>query len=312
MTDNEKLAACPFCGCTDIKTERDGPEFPPFIVWCLRCGASIDADTDCIDRGEVSPFDRWNQRTPQAGDELAREFAEQINTDQSDADLGKWLNANWRRILTTLTPTEADHERMLNDLLCVIHRDGGQRIEEVGQEQAWMEAMMTVPFLLQQSEELAALSSTGTDTAQSEAEQVREAAAKVAETFEPRTAETSDEFLAACEAVIDVATAIRAMPLPTTITKPDAARTADATAEGEPVSGAVLPTTDKERVLREQTYAEWQQWRGMLASKVDWAIAEYDGFMLDDAYDAQRVLDHIIDGLRTTRAALSTPTGDEA
>lgn len=73
-----------------------------------------------------------------------------------------------------------------------------------------------------------------------------------------------------------------------------------------------LPTTDKERVLREQTYADWQQWRWMLASKVDWAIGEYDGFMLDDAYDAQRVLDRIIDGLRSTRAALSSSGEQDA
>lgn len=48
-------------------------------------------------------------------------------------------------------------------------------------------------------------------------------------------------------------------------------------------------------------YAAWQQRRGMLADKVDWAINEYDQFMLDDAYDAQRVLDRIIEGLRRTR-----------
>ena len=39
--------------------------------------------------------------------------------------------------------------RMLGDLLATIHRDGGYRQDEVGTEQAWMEAMMTVPFLLE-------------------------------------------------------------------------------------------------------------------------------------------------------------------
>lgn len=55
-----------------------------------------------------------------------------------------------------------------------------------------------------------------------------------------------------------------------------------------------------------ETYASWQQKRGMLADKVDWAINEYDEFMKDDAYDAQRVLDRIIERLRDTRQALGS------
>jgi hypothetical protein len=48
-------------------------------------------------------------------------------------------------------------ERMLCDLLAIIHRDGGHRQDEVGLEQAWMEAMMQVPFLLDAPAELATL-----------------------------------------------------------------------------------------------------------------------------------------------------------
>lgn len=59
------------------------------------------------------------------------------------------------------------------------------------------------------------------------------------------------------------------------------------------------------REKREETYAEWQQKRGMLFDKVDWAINEYDQFMLDDAYDAQRLLNRVIDGLRDARAFLA-------
>lgn len=47
---------------------------------------------------------------------------------------------------------QLDHERMLSDLLAVIHRDGGQRQEAVGTEQAWMEAMMLAPIALQAAE----------------------------------------------------------------------------------------------------------------------------------------------------------------
>ena len=38
--------------------------------------------------------------------------------------------------------------QMLGDLLAVIHRDGGHRQSEIGIEQAWIEAMMAVPFML--------------------------------------------------------------------------------------------------------------------------------------------------------------------
>lgn len=48
-------------------------------------------------------------------------------------------------------------ERMLSDLLAIIHRDGGHRQDEVGTEQAWMEAMMTVPFLLDGKDRIHAL-----------------------------------------------------------------------------------------------------------------------------------------------------------
>lgn len=83
----------------------------------------------------------------------------------------QWLDADdqavvdaWKRDLDRLANAPADApapavggdvERMLNDLLAVIHRDGGHRQEEVGQEQAWMEAMMMVPFMLDASAELA-------------------------------------------------------------------------------------------------------------------------------------------------------------
>ena len=46
-------------------------------------------------------------------------------------------------------------EQMLCDLLAIIHRDGGHRQDEIGIEQAWMEAMMTVPFLLEAKDRLA-------------------------------------------------------------------------------------------------------------------------------------------------------------
>jgi len=60
------------------------------------------------------------------------------------------------------------------------------------------------------------------------------------------------------------------------------------------------------------SYAAWQQKRGMLADKVDWAILEYDEYMKDDAYDAQRVLDRIIKGLRTLRDSLAITALDPA
>lgn len=57
-----------------------------------------------------------------------------------------------------------------------------------------------------------------------------------------------------------------------------------------------------DRGIERETYAEWQQKRGMLADTVDWAILEYDEYMKDDAYDAQAVLDRIIAKLRDQRA----------
>ena len=47
--------------------------------------------------------------------------------------------------------------QMLSDLLAIIHRDGGHRQTKVGTEQAWMEAMMTVPFMLDAKGECTAL-----------------------------------------------------------------------------------------------------------------------------------------------------------
>ena len=49
-------------------------------------------------------------------------------------------------------------ERLLSDLLAVIHRDGGHRQDEVGLEQAWMEAMLLVPFMLDNAATIARLS----------------------------------------------------------------------------------------------------------------------------------------------------------
>lgn len=50
---------------------------------------------------------------------------------------------------------------------------------------------------------------------------------------------------------------------------------------------------------------DYQQRRGMLADAVDWAIIEYDGYMMDDEYDAQKVLDRIINRLREVRDMLN-------
>lgn len=61
-----------------------------------------------------------------------------------------------RKFMTDNQGSGLDYCRLLRELLAVIHRDGGHRAVEVGDEQAWMEAMMTVPFLLQAKEEIAA------------------------------------------------------------------------------------------------------------------------------------------------------------
>lgn len=61
---------------------------------------------------------------------------------------------------------------------------------------------------------------------------------------------------------------------------------------------------------RPESYAEWQQKRGMLSDAVDWAILEYDEFMKDDAYDAQRVLDRIIAKLRDRAMIAARPDSD--
>lgn len=54
-----------------------------------------------------------------------------------------------------------------------------------------------------------------------------------------------------------------------------------------------------------ETYAEWQQKRGMAMDTIDWAIAEYDGFMLDDDYSPYGFLDRLFTRLKDKRAALS-------
>lgn len=55
------------------------------------------------------------------------------------------------------------------------------------------------------------------------------------------------------------------------------------------------------------SYAEWQQKRGMAMDTIDWAINEYDEYMKDDNYDAQGVLDRIIERLRDRRDHLKAP-----
>ena len=95
---------------------------------------------------------------------------EQIALDMERAVAGgmSWISHGEadnfvRRIRRALTERKAPGEveglveRLLNDLLAVIHRDGGHRQAEVGLEQAWMEAMMQVPFLLDAPAELASL-----------------------------------------------------------------------------------------------------------------------------------------------------------
>ena len=42
----------------------------------------------------------------------------------------------------------ADRHKMLNDLLCTIHRDGGHRISDIGYKKATEEAMSIVSTLL--------------------------------------------------------------------------------------------------------------------------------------------------------------------
>lgn len=43
----------------------------------------------------------------------------------------------------------ADRHKMLDDLLCTIHRDGGHRIKEVGYKQATVEAVKIAANLVQ-------------------------------------------------------------------------------------------------------------------------------------------------------------------
>jgi len=46
---------------------------------------------------------------------------------------------------------------------------------------------------------------------------------------------------------------------------------------------------------------EFQQRRGRAADLIDWALNEYDGFMVDDDYDSQRLLDRIAERFRAFR-----------
>lgn len=46
---------------------------------------------------------------------------------------------------------------------------------------------------------------------------------------------------------------------------------------------------------------EFHQMRGRAADLIDWAINEYDGFMMDDDYDSQRLLDRIAERFRAFR-----------
>lgn len=50
------------------------------------------------------------------------------------------------------------------------------------------------------------------------------------------------------------------------------------------------------------SYAAWQQKRGRAEDLIDWAIGEFDGWMLDDHYDPRVPLDKIIDRFRQYRA----------
>lgn len=51
-----------------------------------------------------------------------------------------------------------------------------------------------------------------------------------------------------------------------------------------------------------ESYAEWQQKRGRAEDLIDWAIAEFDGWMLDDHYDPRAVLDRIVERFRDHQA----------
>lgn len=79
---------------------------------------------------------------------------------------------------------------------------------------------------------------------------------------------------------------------------------------GEPVSTAPSPSPVARVPDRAETYAEWQQKRGLAIDTIAWAINEYDEFMKDDAYDAQRVLDRIAAKLRERRALFTASPSD--
>lgn len=55
---------------------------------------------------------------------------------------------------------------------------------------------------------------------------------------------------------------------------------------------------------------DFQQQRGMLADAVDWAINEYDSYMVNDDYDAQAVLDQIVSRLKEIRTITSLRTSE--
>lgn len=278
--DNEKLAACPFCG-GEAKRHTIGEDEPSNaggdVIACTRCGASSHVE---FGRKE-NLVSAWNTRTPQAGDELAREL-ERIRQNG-----GKMFGDSTRVIdvslidrvlsrLTALTPTGAVYERMPRredtaELMrehtkpwCSLeYRGGGDNDDALEYHGLWVaavaagdrwqkiaNAMGYEPGSFKgwrQSEQWladrvakyrAALKPTGTDTAQSEAEQVKEAAAKVCE----QLADEGDAYEADCaggrswfnvkgDGQRAAAAAIRAMPLPT--------------------------STDKERVLREMFTRGW-------------------------------------------------------
>lgn len=56
-----------------------------------------------------------------------------------------------------------------------------------------------------------------------------------------------------------------------------------------------------------ESYAAWQQKRGRAADLIDWAVNEYDEWMLDDHYDARSILDGIIGRFREYRAESVPP-----
>lgn len=78
--------------------------------------------------------------------------------------------------------------------------------------------------------------------------------------------------------------------------------------------GYVLGVTQKIAAIRAlipepaaQSSIEYQQQRGSAWDIIDQAINAYDQWMLDDDYDAKRILDEIIDNLRKRRDLYRSP-----